>query len=197
MRRMSSSSDCGSRPVWIRAQHQREPFGIAFRLLVDAVEVVASLWRADEHSPAIAIGERRTQHLGPCARIEVAIFIKHDAIGERAAQPVECLGTVEPNARAVGEVHHQIGLALFNARYVGGKAFEIGPRGILRLCVCRREIGKAPVLLLAAQRGVDQVHDACHCLTGTTMDDQTRPALLARVERIELRPRVVAEINGL
>src|SRR4029077_20525925 len=158
---------------------------------MDGVEVVSTFGRANEHRPAITIGERRTKNLGPRAGIEVAILISYESVMISSAETIVGFCAIEADASAIRKAHHQIALALLNTGDAGGEALEIFPGHVFRLGVCWCEIGEASILAFAIQRCVDEVHCACNGLAAAAMDNETGPALLAGMERLELWARLV------
>ena len=133
-------------------QHQGKPVRFNFRALVEVEKSVAAFRRADEHRPALPIGQRRADYLAPSCRRHVGVFIEDDAIEVEAAQPIVVVSAVKANARAIRQVSPQLGLVERNARHAAGELAHVGPGDVLGLHVKRCDVGITRVRLARLQR---------------------------------------------
>ena len=180
---------------FISAQHEREPFGVGARMLVDFVEVVTPFGvPMNTAQPR----DQRAMDAAPLARL-VGLYRRiHRCTIPSAKVPRSRSKLSAPYRRTrlpFGKIDRQVALTLLDAWDLVRKALEIVPGVVFRLCIRRADVAEAPVGFLAAQCCIDQIHDAGDGLAGTTMSDDAGPALFARMERGELGSRDVAEIN--
>ena len=190
-RRASSSSLLGDQPGFRRLEHEREPARLRLRPPPQLVERIAALRRADEDGPALAVGDRRTDDLGPHARVHVGVFIEHHAVEIDAAQGVRIVGAVEPDLSAIGIIGAQLALVRRCSRRPPRRhrIAQIIPGHRFRLLEERREVGETRPNGARAQCRPLQVVNACHRLAGTPMRDDAGKTLGPCMEWRELRSR--------
>ena len=146
----------GNEPGLARLEHHREPARLRLRAPPQLEEGVAALRRADEHGPALPVGERRADDLRPHPRIHVGVFVEHHAVEIDAAHGVGIVGAVEPHLPAVDVVDAQLALVRAGADRASRRhrRAQIVPRHRLRLAQKRREVGEArPHFRDASRRG--------------------------------------------
>ena len=69
--------------------------------LIQIEEMVVPPRRADEQRPALPVGERRAQHLGPGGRRHRGIFIENQEVQSVAAEGIVVVGATQRD-RAAG-----------------------------------------------------------------------------------------------
>ena len=80
---------------------QQYQSGSRCRLLVNLIELVLAFRRADEDTPAIAVGQRRTNNLVPELCLDLCVLVEDGSIPVRAAQVVWMVGTDDVDAAAL------------------------------------------------------------------------------------------------
>ena len=187
----------GNEPGVARLEHHGEPALLPLRAPPQLEEGVAALRRADEDSPALAVGECGADDLRPHARIHVGVFVEHDAVEIDAAHGIGIVGAVEPHLAAFGIIDPQ--LALVHGGAVPAQRrhprTQVVPRHRLRLPQERRQIGEARPLQLAFQRLLLQLVHARDGLAGAAVGHDAGETLGPGMERSELRARAVVDLE--
>jgi hypothetical protein len=101
--------------------NRAQPILTGRRLLIQIEESIVTLWGTDEHSPALAIGQRRPDHLGEHILRHLRNLIHHAAIKVNTAQAVRVLSAQQANPRASGQITPQFRLMELDARYPAGE----------------------------------------------------------------------------
>ena len=146
------------------------------------VKAVLALRRPDEAGPAVAVSQRRADHLRPGPRVHVAVFVQHHAVEVDTAHPVVVVGAVKPDPVAGREVHPQFGLVDRHSGDLRRIPLQIAPGHVLGLRVIGRDVGEAAIRQgVKPKRRVHQVHDRRHRLSGPAMRHDGREAFPAGV----------------
>ena len=84
----------GHNPRLARPQRHRQPIWVHRATLVQCVECVVALRRANERRAALAVSQERADYLAPYRRMHVRRLIHHDAVEIQPAQAVGVVGAV-------------------------------------------------------------------------------------------------------
>jgi hypothetical protein len=125
------------------------------------VEVVTALGRADEGGPALTICQHGADDFRPSRWVHVPVFVEDTPVQVGTTQPVVVVGARQADTSLVmSEFNIQLRLIQFHPWYRRREPLDVEPGHILGLVPVRRDVGIAPVDLLAPHGLVDQVHDA-------------------------------------
>ena len=180
-----------------RREQRRVPVLVRAGRAVLAPEFVVPPGRPDENRPALAVGERRADHLAPEMRAHLRVLVEHHPVEIDAAQRVRVVRAVELDARPVGEIHAELGLVDVPVRDRLGIVLEVVPGDLLGLAVERRDIGEARALAGRPDGMVDELVDAEHRLAEAAMAHQHAEAPEPAVDAGLQRTRPVAGANPL
>ena len=182
----------------------RIPGRIPLRQAVGAVEQLAeqvdARRRADEHSPALAVGQGWLDDVIPHLRLDLGDLVNHAPVESDAAQGVGVVPTEQADGcLVVLERHGQIGLV-----HVDGcgadewvdLGFEARPGDGLGLLQVRGHVDEEAEFVLALDGFVKQLHDGEFGLAGTSVQGEDREPLALEVAPPLPRPWFVAEPDG-
>jgi len=130
-------------------EQRREPARIGPRLLIQRMELVAPHRRTDEHRPALAVGQRRPDHLRPHARLHLGELVEHHPVEIKAAQPVRIVCAIDEE-RAVAlretiESHFSTADGSLRSEDGADAIRESNPHmHLLEACLAWAEIGGDP-----------------------------------------------------
>ena len=163
--------------------HAAVPVRLALCLLVDLVELVLTFRCADEDTPAIAVGQRRTNNLVPELCLDLCVLVEDGSIPVRTAQVVRMVGTDDIDAAALcalitaRKLDEEIRLVDADARDDMCVVLQVVPGNELGLVAKWRNVGvhgRAPMILDAF---LDEVVDCPDGLAETAMGNDDGEAM--------------------
>ena len=177
------------------------PVGLGARGVEELREQVHALGRADEERPAVAVGQRRLQHVVPHLGLDLRHLVDDHTVQAHAAHRVGVVSAVAADHGAVvGHAHPELGLVDL-AQAVHHERLDLllqaRPGDGLGLLEQRCDVEEQPEVLREAQRLVDELGERELGLAGPAVQRQHREALAVAVAVLLPGAGPVAQVDDL